>query len=290
MDYVKKIAYPDINIRKDAIIDILRKNELPYLLQRTKQNEIWIENIIIPVNSNGSSKRLVLGAHYDSVAGSCGANDNAASVSILIHAAKKLLGKANRPIDIVFFDKEESPDKGSETYIRFIGKERISAMVNLDACGVGDYIAVNHKGNLENVLFYGLMDSKVLNVNNVKFVKNLPKSDDSSFDMFGIPNISVSVLTSSDIKFFNMFTELPEKYPQSVRELYTRLDVMKTLHNSEFDTVDIVSQQSIDMVCKYIITGLLHKRTFIKNSKSSINAFRLLKEYFYSSDSELNIK
>ena len=61
------------------------------------------------------------------------------------------------------------------------------------------------------------------------------------------------------------------------QELYTRLDVMKTLHNSEFDTVDIVSQQSIDMVCKYIITGLLHKRTFIKNSKSSINAFRLLR-------------
>lgn len=86
---------------------------------------------------------VVLGAHYDSVAGSPGANDNATGVAALLELARLLASKHPvRSVRFVFFVNEESPffftsDMGSRRYAsraRAQG-ENIIAMLSLETIG-----------------------------------------------------------------------------------------------------------------------------------------------------------
>lgn len=53
---------------------------------------------------------VVLGAHYDTVPGTPGADDNAASVAVVLEVAARLLRQpAERPVIIAIFDAEEPP-------------------------------------------------------------------------------------------------------------------------------------------------------------------------------------
>lgn len=86
---------------------------------------------------------VVIGAHYDSVAGSPGANDNATGVAALLEIARFLAGThPTRSIHLVAFVNEESPfffthDMGSRRYAsraRAQG-ENIVAMLSLETIG-----------------------------------------------------------------------------------------------------------------------------------------------------------
>jgi Zn-dependent M28 family amino/carboxypeptidase len=61
---------------------------------------------------------LVLGAHFDTVTGSPGANDNATGVAIVLAAARALGGLSCRDTNVafVFFDQEEIGLVGSQAY------------------------------------------------------------------------------------------------------------------------------------------------------------------------------
>ena len=99
MKYVRLIASADKNVRKNAIINSLAGIGVPYFIQEFED----ASNIV--VSQNPSSRRLVIGAHWDSVENSTGANDNAAGCSALLHVIEKLAGKTKKSIDFVFFDK-----------------------------------------------------------------------------------------------------------------------------------------------------------------------------------------
>lgn len=194
MDLVKRLAVAEQQGRRGALLDILREKALPFETVRMRQGEHWVENIVVPLGERGAGgKRLVLGAHYDSVEGSTGANDNAAAVSILIRLACALRG-TERPIDVVFFDREEVEDHGSEAYIQRVGAEKIAAMINLDVCGYGTRVAVYDKGFLGDGRFAWALDGAVLARHNVALPGYLPKGDDRIFDQAQIPNISVGIL------------------------------------------------------------------------------------------------
>ena len=86
---------------------------------------------------------IVIGAHYDSVSGSPGANDNASGVAALLELAGKL--KPQRPertIRFVAFVNEEPPyfqtdEMGSRVYARRSAarRENIIAMISLETIG-----------------------------------------------------------------------------------------------------------------------------------------------------------
>lgn len=71
---------------------------------------------------------LLVGAHYDSVRGSPGADDNATGVAVALEVAR-LLGdrKTLRPLQIVLFDQEEAGLVGSYAYT-----QRPENLKNLD--------------------------------------------------------------------------------------------------------------------------------------------------------------
>jgi hypothetical protein len=86
---------------------------------------------------------IVLGAHYDSVAGSPGANDNATGVAALLEAARLLVGREPvRTVRFAAFVNEEPPffqtaSMGSLVYARSARqrKEKIVAAISLETIG-----------------------------------------------------------------------------------------------------------------------------------------------------------
>ena len=86
---------------------------------------------------------VVVGAHYDTVPGSPGANDNASGVAVLLALAERFAQRPQpRTLRFVAFANEEQPfflsaDMGSYAYARRSGKqgERIVAMMALDGLG-----------------------------------------------------------------------------------------------------------------------------------------------------------
>ena len=94
--------------------------------------------------TQSSARSIVVGAHYDSVEGSPGANDNATGVSALLELARELRGQ-NLPATIRFvaFVNEEPPffntleGMGSIEYVRRLEDPAgtVSAMLSLETVG-----------------------------------------------------------------------------------------------------------------------------------------------------------
>ena len=86
---------------------------------------------------------VLLGAHYDSILGSPGADDNATGTATVLELARLLAGKRlARSIRFVAFVNEEPPffqtnDMGSRVYARRSRKrgEKIAAMLSLESVG-----------------------------------------------------------------------------------------------------------------------------------------------------------
>ncbi len=90
---------------------------------------------------------LVLGAHYDTVPGSPGANDNASGVALLLATARDLarrtqLAPLRRSVRVVFFVNEEEPfsggyQMGSRVYAERSSElgENIVLMIGVDSVG-----------------------------------------------------------------------------------------------------------------------------------------------------------
>jgi Zn-dependent M28 family amino/carboxypeptidase len=79
---------------------------------------------------------ILLGAHYDTVEFSPGADDNATAVATLLEAAR-LLGQVPtaRTLQIVFFDLEERGLFGSQAFVKTVAKDLLQGAVILDMVG-----------------------------------------------------------------------------------------------------------------------------------------------------------
>jgi Zn-dependent M28 family amino/carboxypeptidase len=140
----------------DASVDFIRQRFeslgfIPetqnYTLRRGRYAGRSASNIIAEIP--GSEKKdeiIVIGAHYDTVPHSPGANDNASGVAVLLSLAGELAdSKPGRTIRFVAFANEEppffhTPDMGSYAYARRSREqnENITAMIALDGLGYFD--------------------------------------------------------------------------------------------------------------------------------------------------------
>jgi len=101
-------------------------------------------NIVAEIAGSESPREIVLiGAHYDSVTGSPGANDNASGVAALLELSRMLAdARPRRTLRLAAFVNEEPPffktsEMGSRVHARAAKKsgERIGAMVSLETIG-----------------------------------------------------------------------------------------------------------------------------------------------------------
>lgn len=252
IENVRLISKVNMQDRKQALISILNDSELPYNIFHRKIGNHWIDNIIISFGNQGP--KLVIGAHYDNFIGSCGANDNATGVSILIEIAKYLkISKLELPIEIVFFDREEYQDRGSEQYVRE-NKNNIYAMINLDTCGFGDTILVGNRKNLSSDEFKRIITDNIIRIHCIKIIEKNPGSDDASFETENIPNISICVIPRTDLEIINKIIECECNNIIPTAEMFPHApEFVTTTHNGKNDSVEIVQEAAMRQVLAFMI-------------------------------------
>jgi len=104
-----------------------------------------IDVVIAPAAIDLNAEVIVIGAHYDSVVGSPGANDNASGAAAVIELARLLRdldGRGSKRIRLALFVNEEPPyfrteAMGSLRYARALAQrgERVVAMYSLETIG-----------------------------------------------------------------------------------------------------------------------------------------------------------
>jgi Zn-dependent M28 family amino/carboxypeptidase len=124
-------------------------------------HEVRNLGVIIP-GRDTTAGTVVVGAHYDSVSGSPGANDNASGVAAVLELARIWQGAVQRkPIRLILFVNEEPPsfqtaDMGSLVYARQLQSEHVSvsAMISLETIGYFSDVVGSQKYPPMLSLFY----------------------------------------------------------------------------------------------------------------------------------------
>ncbi len=103
-----------------------------------------VSNLEVSVaGSESTGETVIVGAHYDTVAGTVGADDNATGVAAVLELARLLRGsKPRKTIRFVIFVNEEPPffqtsRMGSLVYAQQLRRDnvRVSAMISLEMLG-----------------------------------------------------------------------------------------------------------------------------------------------------------
>lgn len=95
-------------------------------------------------SSSSANKELapiLIGAHYDAVPGSPGADDNATGIAVLLEMAREFAAKPLKyPVKLVAFDLEEMGFLGSEHYAEKLQQEQqeLRLMISLEMLGYCD--------------------------------------------------------------------------------------------------------------------------------------------------------
>lgn len=128
--------------RQAALAEYLQARDIPFARHAFATFEGAGDNFTVDI---GTGERvLLLAAHHDAVPGSPGANDNAASVAILLTLRERVL-RAVRPglrVRLLFPACEELGYLGARHYVRQAGVMGIVGVLSLELCGVGDSLAV----------------------------------------------------------------------------------------------------------------------------------------------------
>ena len=161
-------------------------------------------NIIVDMPSvNKSSTVLIVGAHYDSIENSPGANDNASGVAALVELGQYLANSppTNYKVRLIAFANEEPPyyqtkEMGSLVYAESLSKsdEKVLGMISLETIG---YYS-NEKGSQKYPALFELLYPDTGNF--VSFIGNLPSRD----------------LVSASISLFRKYSSAPSEGVASV--------------------------------------------------------------------------
>lgn len=147
IDHVKAMEGRENHQRGDYVLKALGKMGITPKIQECRRPSI--RNIIVDFGEEAEPKTLFT-AHYDAVKGSPGANDNASSAAVLLALCQHLAG-SHKPIRAVFFDREEGLFDnrwlklglmGSFYYVMNSGHKDITALNNLEFCGLGDCLVI----------------------------------------------------------------------------------------------------------------------------------------------------
>lgn len=237
------------------------------------------------VSSTGKERpRRVLVAHYDSVTGSDGANDNASSVFVLICAAQILAQKTNIPWMMIFTDNEElAGNKGIRAQGSYLlGKAlkntdlACASFFVFDSCGRGDTLIISTSADLliKNETGGGIAHTQkdlknlrdtAMNAAGHSVLKNYmllptPFSDDVGFLQAGLTAQMLTMLPADEAAAFAQLSRANPKYIQALinRDLQEELDMNALPSTWQFlngpdDTEDNLTPEYFPGIIKYAV-------------------------------------
>ncbi len=123
--FVDMLAFPRhyvadnrANVRaRDLLLELLRNFGYNPALQGS------YDNIVVSSDSSDGQPYLLLGAHYDSVPGTPGADDNASAVAVCLECARLVKEHAVGSTMVVFFNREEDGLLGSREFVTQLGTQ-----------------------------------------------------------------------------------------------------------------------------------------------------------------------
>ena len=141
----RNVFHPDaLAAARDYIVQQWRAQGLEPRFQRYLTQGVESSNLeVILEGASRASQSIVVGAHYDSVFGSPGADDNASAVAVLLELSRAIAPTLRaRTLRLVAFVNEEPPffywgEMGSQVYARAARRrgEDIRVMVSLEMLG-----------------------------------------------------------------------------------------------------------------------------------------------------------
>jgi Zn-dependent M28 family amino/carboxypeptidase len=223
-------------------------------------SNLWVE-------FKGSSDGIiVVGAHYDSVFGAPGANDNGSGVAALLEISRALKNeKFKHTVRFVVFPNEEPPhfntdQMGSKVYADAVAKrkEKIIAMLSLETIGyftdsaksqkypplfdlfypsTGNFLAI--VGDLQSRQLVGLVkkyfkaasDFPVESVSAPRMVPGVGWSDQSPFWDHGYPAVMLTDTALYRYPDYHLSTDTPDKlnYPAFEKVVTALISVIRQL-------------------------------------------------------------
>lgn len=136
--------YGKIREAEQYIRTFLEKQEIPFELQGYDHEGNRFNNIVVSLDGDSRSEEtIIIGAHYDTVSGTPGADDNASAVAVLLELCRALKDyRPERTLKLVFFVLEEppafmTPAMGSYVYAAQARErgENIVGMISLEMVG-----------------------------------------------------------------------------------------------------------------------------------------------------------
>jgi aminopeptidase YwaD len=103
------------------------------------------QNLVLnikPIDHAGNHNPILIGAHYDAVPGTPGADDNATGIAVLLEMARSLSANPIKyPVQLVAFDMEEYGMIGSRAYAKYLNqqKQKLRLMISLEMLGYCDH-------------------------------------------------------------------------------------------------------------------------------------------------------
>lgn len=112
----------------------------PVKLHEFKVKARTHKNVVLKIPAKDGKQRspIIVGAHYDGVPGTPGADDNASGVAVLLELARFFSAHpAKRPLQLIAFDLEEPGWVGSEVYAKQLVDqgEQVHLMLSLEMLG-----------------------------------------------------------------------------------------------------------------------------------------------------------
>ena len=128
--------------REAAVASWLGARGVPFTRHRFATFEGRGDNYVVDLGAG--DRTLVLIAHHDAVPDSPGANDNAASVAILLALLERLAAAppSRLRVRLLFPACEELGYLGARAYVRDASLDRVAGVLSLELCGMGDTLAI----------------------------------------------------------------------------------------------------------------------------------------------------
>ena len=208
------------------------------------------ENLSVDVGRG--DRVIVLIAHHDAVPGSPGANDNAASVGILLHLLPRLRVPPGLRVRLLFTAAEELGYLGARAYVRAMPIGDIAGVLSLELCGIGDSLAVWDAGEETGFLRQttGALESLGLRRDeSYHVVGRIPVfgSDHRAFAAAGIPAYGVSVVPVAEADALRRFVLSPVR--SALLHAVRRPPPFDTYHTSR-DASPTLDPRALDLVTR----------------------------------------
>ena len=234
--------------REAAVARYLTARGVPFTRHPFSTFEGRGENFAVDVGRG--DRVLVLIAHHDAVLASPGANDNAASVAILLTLLERLAAAppSRLRVRLLFPACEEIGYLGARAYVRATPPAGLVGVLSLELCGIGDtpaiWDATSETPFLRTVR--GAFESLGRRADDsYHVVGKIPVfgSDHRAFADAGVPAYGLSVVPSAEADALRQFVLSPvksvisavQRRPVPFDTYHTRRDALATLDAAALD-------------------------------------------------------